>query len=244
MPVALDPSSQTKPGLSCITCSYDLRGLDTRGLCPECGAPIRDSLQAETDEHRIARALKAIAVSYFIACVPIFGTMICILFRIAGSRDLRFRCDLQHPPATAAAVRWLWIITVSQGIAAGLAIAWWLDQMLGFNWMYVNSSAAHLLLIAACLLEAGYFVSVLRLSVTLMKQRGHQGLLGSLTALGVLTILYWSLALASIFLGLSIEGTPSPCAFVPGLLVWPLIGLTLNDIARQISGEASDQPSQ
>lgn len=30
----------------CITCEYDLRTLPTDGLCPECGTPVRDTLEA------------------------------------------------------------------------------------------------------------------------------------------------------------------------------------------------------
>lgn len=31
----------------CITCRYNLRGLDTAGLCPECGTPVISSFQSE-----------------------------------------------------------------------------------------------------------------------------------------------------------------------------------------------------
>lgn len=36
-------------GLPCIRCTYDLKGLSVRGVCPECGTPIRATILARVD---------------------------------------------------------------------------------------------------------------------------------------------------------------------------------------------------
>lgn len=36
--------------LSCVTCRYNLRTLRLEGRCPECGAPVRESVNAPRDE--------------------------------------------------------------------------------------------------------------------------------------------------------------------------------------------------
>lgn len=48
-PPAVPPSASVTP---CISCGYDLRGLNPAGVCPECGRPVADTL----DGNRLWRA--------------------------------------------------------------------------------------------------------------------------------------------------------------------------------------------
>lgn len=45
-------------GLPCVRCTYNLRGLSVRGLCPECGTPIRATILARVDP--LARELQPV----------------------------------------------------------------------------------------------------------------------------------------------------------------------------------------
>lgn len=54
--VGLSLGARLKGALSCVRCRYDLRGLSVRGVCPECGTPIRATLLAVVDPH--ARELR------------------------------------------------------------------------------------------------------------------------------------------------------------------------------------------
>ena len=54
--IGLSLGARLKGLLSCVRCHYDLRGLSVRGVCPECGTPIRATLLAVVDPH--ARELR------------------------------------------------------------------------------------------------------------------------------------------------------------------------------------------
>src|SRR3954447_22159504 len=45
----------TDAALFCAGCEYDLRTLDSSGLCPECATPIAASIAAAADPLRAAR---------------------------------------------------------------------------------------------------------------------------------------------------------------------------------------------
>jgi hypothetical protein len=47
------------PGVVCVHCGYDLRGLDARGRCPECGQEIAPSVRWWELQRREARPLSA-----------------------------------------------------------------------------------------------------------------------------------------------------------------------------------------
>lgn len=54
--VGLSLGARLKGPLSCVRCRYDLHGLSVRGVCPECGTPIRATLLDVVDPH--ARELR------------------------------------------------------------------------------------------------------------------------------------------------------------------------------------------
>jgi hypothetical protein len=49
------PGVTVPDGVTCISCGYDLRGLQRAGACPECGSPIRESTRPDVDWHIDAR---------------------------------------------------------------------------------------------------------------------------------------------------------------------------------------------
>lgn len=89
--VTLDPSENLEPDaparvpetitgfLACLTCRYDLIGLPTAGICPECSTPVLDSYRAKYDAsvierrglgerlHRCQLALAGVAIGIVIA---------------------------------------------------------------------------------------------------------------------------------------------------------------------------------
>jgi MFS family permease len=44
----LDPEGRVADDLRCVSCGYNVRTLGADGLCPECAAPVRDSLYSRT----------------------------------------------------------------------------------------------------------------------------------------------------------------------------------------------------
>ncbi len=43
-PAPLDEAGRLALDLNCVTCGYNLRGLDPETICPECGIPVGRSL--------------------------------------------------------------------------------------------------------------------------------------------------------------------------------------------------------
>lgn len=76
-PLAASPSIEpVSPGISCISCGYDLRGLSSDSRCPECAEPIENSLKPNllrfADPERltlIARGARRIGINLLLYAI-------------------------------------------------------------------------------------------------------------------------------------------------------------------------------
>ena len=83
MEIAAD--NESAPAVACISCGYDLRGIDPAGRCPECGLPLHWTLRAPRTlaEYpaswvtRMSRATRVLAIAYT-------GLFVFILLGLAG----------------------------------------------------------------------------------------------------------------------------------------------------------------
>lgn len=50
-PLPLDLAKQLTGNVPCVTCRYNLRGLSVKGVCPECGTPVRAAILAAVDPY-------------------------------------------------------------------------------------------------------------------------------------------------------------------------------------------------
>lgn len=69
-------------GLPCIRCTYDLRGLSVRGVCPECGTPIRATILARVDP--LAKELQPLYTPKLTAGCMILWTVAALSAAIAS----------------------------------------------------------------------------------------------------------------------------------------------------------------
>jgi hypothetical protein len=73
-----------EPGVTCLACGYDLRGLSLVGVCPECGTPVSFSVRGDyyrfTDPDRLGRMALGATV---IAASLLLATPLWFLLHIA-----------------------------------------------------------------------------------------------------------------------------------------------------------------
>jgi hypothetical protein len=117
--------------LPCAGCNYNLRSMLVNGVCPECGALVRDSLKVLSDPARVSHSLRVIGQTHF---AFIFLFMGCIgtaawtgivsfailsfaaVMRLPAAYDLRYRCRLDALPILGFRLRWLWWLTVADAV--------------------------------------------------------------------------------------------------------------------------------
>lgn len=63
---------------ACVRCSYNLRGLPTDGVCPECGTPVADSLRGYYLAFAAPKYLAALAdgLGLVLAGIPVYATVL------------------------------------------------------------------------------------------------------------------------------------------------------------------------
>lgn len=84
MTPATDPT-QDGQALRCVTCGYDLRGLDADGSCPECGTPISNSIRSDRlvfANPAFVRRLRSGALTLLLTLVT--GAVIVVLSILSG----------------------------------------------------------------------------------------------------------------------------------------------------------------
>lgn len=85
-PPSLPPNSSPKPILDinlkkidsdihCVQCGYNLRGLSGRGICPECGKPVLQSLAGELLKHSPIDWLRLVKKGLMLLLISIFLSM-------------------------------------------------------------------------------------------------------------------------------------------------------------------------
>lgn len=102
------PTSRAQPDplILCVTCSYDLTGINERGVCPECSAPIARSIAAS--HHPVAPPwLRLLAIAYFTSASVFLAGMYTMLFQ-----------------PTSRASRWPFFGPLGERAEIGLVIVW------------------------------------------------------------------------------------------------------------------------
>ncbi len=73
-------------GATCVACGYPLRGLSSEGVCPECGTPVRESLQGMLLQHASRDYLRSLRVGVTIVMVGVIASIFTgILAEVGGS---------------------------------------------------------------------------------------------------------------------------------------------------------------
>lgn len=110
--MSLLPERPLVDHLPCASCHYDLHGLKTSGLCPECGWPINKTLEAGGLDYRwlvaIHSGVQALLVAHYVLLgsavmcflLPI-GVCFFIILMLGGAVEL----GTPHPNAPATDVR-------------------------------------------------------------------------------------------------------------------------------------------
>jgi hypothetical protein len=78
------------PGVQCLACRYDLRGLNRSGQCPECGTPVSHSMIAVPGALDAARGLNLLGSSFVLVIVYwlLIPVPISVLLRLGGAISL------------------------------------------------------------------------------------------------------------------------------------------------------------
>ena len=98
----------------CVGCGYNLRTLEIASRCPECGAPVEQSLLDLPNPGPAAGAIKLAAwstvVSFGAVCASP-STGIASLMMLVAVHRLCHRCELARMAALAGRLHWLWRTT-------------------------------------------------------------------------------------------------------------------------------------
>ena len=145
--------------LTCQNCSYDLRGLDILGACPECGTSVETTIRAKASPSAVAKigdqvvmGLRGMALAWSInavilitCCVAPFGALLFFLAalgRVLATGVLRPYKDFvpeEPPPA-------LWPV----GMLASITLV--LGGTLALTMLGVNSGPAVEIMLMLCFL--------------------------------------------------------------------------------------------
>jgi hypothetical protein len=109
--------------LACVVCNYNLRMQPLAGRCPECGAPIRHTLEFPHLARSAPRWLVSLVDSVTVLLVALLLSLVC-LFTHNGNRDTAFSICI----GTAAwGTAWfaVWLLTRPEpGVRDFDAVAW------------------------------------------------------------------------------------------------------------------------
>ncbi|MFT3683817.1 MAG: hypothetical protein QM783_02635 [Phycisphaerales bacterium] len=101
----------------CVKCSYDLRGLPLDGVCPECGAPVQDSLRgilfafASPDYRgKIAKGLSLVLTAILLTIVLGVGSLV-VSFAMGGAPSGRMAVAVASLGVTAMGILGYWWYT-------------------------------------------------------------------------------------------------------------------------------------
>lgn len=99
--------------LGCIRCGYNLRGLSPEGACPECGAPIAQSLQGDLLEFSSPEYLSSLHRGVVVVLAAIIAQILLMFAAIGagvGGAGLGLQTLLQ---------------LAGTGVALALVVGWW-----------------------------------------------------------------------------------------------------------------------
>lgn len=131
------PEARVIDDVACISCGYNLRGLRAMGHCPECNAPVGESLFVLARPEVVAGGVRSLGQGFLavfgllFVCLPgspkwshllAVGILLCgAAWQLVGLVDLRWRACIENLPVIAARVRVVWIGAI---VNAALLLAW------------------------------------------------------------------------------------------------------------------------
>src|SRR5216110_2944357 len=80
-PLPVDEAGNVVGDLTCRRCSYQLRGLNDKGKCPECGAPIAQSIYGDLLMYSDSRWVQMLALGVKII---LWGILLTVIAAVAG----------------------------------------------------------------------------------------------------------------------------------------------------------------
>jgi len=102
--------------LACVVCGYSLRGLESTGVCPECGASISRTLRGDMLRNANRAYLRRLLLGTRLVTLPFAAVLFGMILAMASVILLSFL------PSAEPVVMAIWWI-VASGIVVG-AIAW------------------------------------------------------------------------------------------------------------------------
>ncbi|HLP85239.1 MAG TPA: hypothetical protein VK157_12900 [Phycisphaerales bacterium] len=110
-------ATPAEPVATCHACRYDIRGLDIDALCPECAAPVRDSLMSPlrlADTESVAN-LQA-AARRLAAGLGLMGILLAVA-AIVATTSLSVSRTTRDVGSPLQAIAWLWTIVMIAPVA-------------------------------------------------------------------------------------------------------------------------------
>jgi hypothetical protein len=73
-------------GVACVRCGYHLRGIESAGVCPECGTPASESLKGTLLQHSSPEYVASLAMGILLIVVCVVGRIASVLvFDVGGA---------------------------------------------------------------------------------------------------------------------------------------------------------------
>ncbi|NLF31382.1 MAG: hypothetical protein GX591_10930 [Planctomycetes bacterium] len=111
-------SDERQPSVPCIACGYDLRGLAPNDVCPECGTPVRDSLEGDFLPTAPPRYVRRLARGAILMLCGTLLTLAGILLAV-GALVAYANLGIRLP-----AVPWIAALSALAGCLSDLCGAW------------------------------------------------------------------------------------------------------------------------
>ena len=225
----------------CMTCGYPVHGLDPTGRCPECGAPVVDSIQTDTgtraEAELIQQAMRYLGSGWLVLAltllmclskvVAVVIMLVAVGFRLYGLTRLRSLNRSAEPTASPRSSGWMSVtLTLSWSTLGALTLCLIINRLLALSQQttpafdestyWVGSG----LLTLICL-EAGGWMMWLRREA---RERGFPKIVSLTTVMATICMipillvacLVFSLLLQLIFM--------SQIVIILGVLSFPLVG--------------------
>jgi hypothetical protein len=127
---SFSPEARVAGDLPCAGCGYNLREAQAAGVCPECGAHVRDSLAPLHEPDKVASALRCIGNSYLgllalplvplamgvaSSCAGWAGVLVLLMTSVTRAfavAELRFKAATDKLPVIGARIGLLWLAVV------------------------------------------------------------------------------------------------------------------------------------